>query len=282
MSTGFLVATLQGGLGNQLFQYAAGLAIKREIEKRGLSITLWLTAAEENKHSGRDYRSGLYGMARPLQGETGEPVSSDPHTLWYPSDSFLAWRAEDMAAVMVGGSSLVIRGYFQYLPAIRSVLPLLRHDLLKRCTEQRIMVGDRYAIQDPRAVGFLHVRRGDYVELEHEGFWLQKEEYYMAALEAVGPAAPQRYFVVSDDPAWCRTQEWISSDSRLEVVDEPDELKALLLMSLCEGAAIIANSTFSWWGAWLGAAAAGAPVVYPARWYRFVKPELFPEGWRCV
>ena len=68
----------------------------------------------------------------------------------------------------------------------------------------------------------------------------------------------------------------------VEVVGPSDELLTLAAMSLCEGGAVIANSTFSWWGAMLGAEKAGAPVFYPGRWYKDVQPALFPASWTQI
>jgi hypothetical protein len=65
----------------------------------------------------------------------------------------------------------------------------------------------------------------------------------------------------------------------IEIADEPDELNGLALMSLCRGGAIIGNSTYSWWGAMLGAEPAGAQIIYPTLWFSDAKPALFPSHW---
>jgi hypothetical protein len=126
----------------------------------------------------------------------------------------------------------------------------------------------------------VHVRRGDYVELEKEGFWNLGADYYRPALQRIRTAAaggPQRILLLSDDLAWCSQQPWITEEG-FEAADEPDELTALALMSMCGGGAVIANSTFSWWGAYLSAA---STVVYPSLWLKDWAPELFPAGWIC-
>jgi hypothetical protein len=84
--------------------------------------------------------------------------------------------------------------------------------------------------------------------------------------------------VVSDDVSWCREQE-VFRASNIEILDEPDELSGLALMSLCHGGAILANSTYSWWGAMLGAEMAGAPIFYPSKWFSDDTPQLFPSHW---
>jgi hypothetical protein len=102
-------------------------------------------------------------------------------------------------------------------------------------------------------------------------------EYYRRGLTKID--AKLRWIVISDDVAWCREQELFTEFPAIEIVDEPDELNGLALMSLCCGGAIIANSTFSWWGAMLGAEPAGAMVVYPSLWFSHAKPDLFPSRW---
>jgi hypothetical protein len=281
-----IVVALQGGLGNQLFQYAAGLAVVRAFKgggaKGGVSPQLLLTSPEENKHSGRDYRGVFYS-----QSQSYEPKGDEPFVIWYPADSFIAWTPEDLAsAASLSDSALYMRGFFQYLPAVAPVLPFVRHEILRKISERRLYVQKRYRIDDPTAVAFVHVRRGDYVELEKEGFWNLGADYYRPALQRIrgsaarGGAGSQRIFLITDDPAWCSTQPWLAQEG-VEGTEETDELNALALMSMCCGGAVIANSTFSWWGAWLGAAGAAAPVVYPSLWYQDRRPELFPADWIC-
>jgi hypothetical protein len=97
------------------------------------------------------------------------------------------------------------------------------------------------------------------------------EEYYKKAM-ALFPDTD--FIVLSDDPVWCKAQTWLA---HCEIIDEPDEVKALTIMGSCEGA-IIANSTFSWWGAMISA----KKVIYPSKWFSKVRPDLFPESWVCV
>jgi len=134
---------------------------------------------------------------------------------------------------------------------------------------------EKYSIHNPTEVGFVHVRRGDYVN--HPCFyWSESHTYYATAFHH---AKPSRWLLLSDDVAWCREQPFLSD---CEIIEEPDELCGLALMSLCHGGAILANSTYSWWGAMLGSEQSGAPVVYPSKWCDQFKPDLFPERWISI
>ena len=80
----------------------------------------------------------------------------------------------------------------------------------------------------------------------------------------------------SDDPAWCQNQD-LFSDDRFMISENTDNRVDLCLMSLCNDF-IIANSSFSWWGAWL---ANGDTVVAPREWFTndLNTCDLIPDRW---
>ena len=168
----------------------------------------------------------------------------------------------------------ILQGYFQYLPAIHRVLPTLCRETTEFLSPQRDSLRKKYGVQNLTSVGYMHIRRGDYLTAPQGLHWVQPIHYYMDAWSRCREVS--RWFILSDDVAWCKEQPFFR---QFEIVDEPDELSGLALMSLCHGAAILANSTYSWWGAMLGASQAGAPVVYPSRWYEDRQPTLFPAAW---
>jgi hypothetical protein len=180
-------------------------------------------------------------------------------------------------------SNIALKGYYQYLPVIESQISLIRSDLFQRLTDIRTALRQKYRLHNPRQTCFLHVRRGDFTQLPSNIFWVQDESYYLPALQIIKRrmSGPRRWIVLSDDTDWCRAQPWLSSRP-FEIVDEPEELNGLMLMSMCEGGAVIANSTFSWWGAILGCGSQGAPVIYPSKWHADTRPELFPSSWTRV
>tara|TARA_B100000700_G_scaffold105394_1_gene119106 strand:- start:275 stop:1075 length:801 start_codon:yes stop_codon:yes gene_type:complete len=108
-----------------------------------------------------------------------------------------------------------------------------------------------------RDVISLHVRRGDYVSNPNHP--TQSMEYYQRALEML-PDLP--VIVFSDDPEWCNKQELFSSD-RFSISEGNTTDADLCLMSMC-WYHVMANSSLSWWGAWL---AKSKKVIAPKNWF---------------
>jgi hypothetical protein len=137
---------------------------------------------------------------------------------------------------------------------------------------------EKYDIRAPHTTGFIHVRRGDYLAAAHEHCTMPPK-YYINAINYISkPLGPvSRWLVLSDDTDWCEEQ---AAFVGCEVLKEPDELDGLAIMSLCVGGAIIGNSTYSWWGAMMGAEIARNTVIYPAKWNpSSAQPDLFPVKW---
>ena len=125
---------------------------------------------------------------------------------------------------------------------------------------------------------FIHVRRGDYLNLPNFHY-IQTLEYYEKAFEKWRQTYHGNDFYVymmSDDPEWCRKQPWTFS---FNLYENQDEILTLSMMSQCRAGAIIANSSFSYWGAMLSES---QHVFYPERWIAETVHDLFPSYWVCV
>lgn len=125
----------------------------------------------------------------------------------------------------------------------------------------------------------VHVRRGDYVA-NPDYHPLCSAQYYLRAMARVRRLAggPCRFLVVSDDRAWCRAS---MQGPDLTILEPADVFDDLCLMTLCDHV-IMANSTLSWWGAWLGAP--GRVIVAPEQWFGpgyagISTRDLYEAGW---
>ena len=124
----------------------------------------------------------------------------------------------------------------------------------------------------------LHIRRGDFI-------WNNKNhpplslDYYKSALELFD--SDREVIIFSDDTDWCKEQE-LFADDRFSVAEGGDQFYDMCLMSMCDDF-IIANSTFSWWGAWLGNR---GKVIAPKKWFGETlghdTKDLYCEGWEVL
>lgn len=125
----------------------------------------------------------------------------------------------------------------------------------------------------------LHIRRGDF--LTNSGnHHNQTLDYYEEALKKFDKK--RQVIVFSDDPGWCMDQE-LFHDDRFIVSTGNGPYHDLYLMTQCDDF-IIANSSFSWWGAWL---ANRGKVVAPKKWFgpnnaHLITKDLFPEHWEVL
>jgi hypothetical protein len=128
-----------------------------------------------------------------------------------------------------------------------------------------------------RKTGFIHIRRGDYASLVGDSGLLPLDYYRRAvrALENV-TGGGIHWLVFAEDEAWARQHMAFLPEWQLVDYDSPDrDIEDMQLMAACN-AAIIANSSYSWWGAALGDQP-GRPVVAPDRYWN--RPGAGTDAW---
>jgi hypothetical protein len=111
-------------------------------------------------------------------------------------------------------------------------------------------------------------------------------EYYLEAIQIIKKTIPKPiFFLFSDDPQWVKTQLQPLIENSILVSNNVNEnsWKDLMLMSNCNHH-IIANSSFSWWGAWLGANP-NKIVIAPKKWFfddKINTADLYPRDWILI
>lgn len=259
---------LLGRTGNHMFQYALGRVLS---EKHGVPLVLdgsWFNRAgwAEVSHflklplKAKVLRRCSPG-ARALLKITGKhyweyrglPVLREPGSDQRFDPAFLEAPAD-----------CVIFGYFQsplYFAEIASALRTELNTLLAGVTQDAQM---RAMLTDSRSCA-VHVRRGDF--LNNPVFQVCDLRYYAKSMDEMRARVPgARFFVFSDDPGWCRLQ---FTELDVYVVGTESHrvnpLRDLRLMSTASHH-IIANSSYSWWAAWLGDKL-GQELIMPERWF---------------
>jgi len=259
-----IIITLIGGLGNQLYIYSAGKAMEQAL---GLPILLQLDGGTVFAHTKTDYRPILFGDYPAIQ--AGDERLNDSIEAGVQTTFWSQWSPDSLPKDT--DKYIKITGHwYQYFPAIESIIPRVREHLTGVMREKYKDVGIEVGSS------FAHIRRGDYLDKGNEPYLLGMD-YYSAALTKLNENPSQVLCIFSDDIAWCKEQAW-NTTKRIQYIDEPDEIKSLYMMSLCQGGAIISNSTFSTWGAILGPYEKGSMIVYPSKWLYGASTD-FPKEW---
>jgi len=269
-----IAVRLEGGLGNQMFQYAAGRAVASRLGCRLVLDTSGLRA--KGLRTVRPF--GLHAWCIDAEVDTlSRAALSACKAVRQPVFTYAPGLLE---SVIVGSR---LKGYWQserFFAAQRSTL--LRNFSPRQPPAAAVSALACRITEAPDAAS-VHVRRGDYVsDPEAARFHgTCSLDYYRGCLRELRCRHPAlSVFVFSDDPQWAR--DHFPRDSSVEFVEPHLESPAidLWLMSLCRHH-VVANSSFSWWGAWL-ATRAGAKLA-PARWFTDAAGlddrDLVPAAW---
>lgn len=294
-----IVTRLMGGLGNQMFQYAAG---RRLAELHGVELELDLSYLQDRtprpEFTYRDYALGVFAHQAEIaaSGETWLYRPIRPTRLTRPVQKLLrnmrgyAWieevEGQFCEAALTAPPNSYLVGFWQSEQYFAEAADVIRAEFQFRepmDAPNREMAAQ---IQTVNAVS-LHVRRGDYVQHASaaQTYHPCDLDYYRSAVAAVCERVEEpHFFLFSDEPDWVRANldlrhPSVTVDFNTGVRSSQD----MRLMSLCRHH-IIANSSFSWWGAWLDPRPEKI-VVAPRRWFRDPARELdgmIPAGWLRV
>ena len=220
-----IVVNRMGGLGNQLFQYAAARAVAHHHPGQ-----IYVQEETDNPHNHKKYDYALIFMKHAVVAQ----VSPSYRHEFHQASSFVPWQPETIHP------PVKLFGYFQYLPAIQPIL----FDLVLEYRDALCPFRPHFV--SPETSLFIHVRRGDYLKLP-QYHYIQTKTYYENAFREwrkhyVGDDF--HVFLMSDDPEWCREQSW---SFPYILYENDDEVQTLAMMSQCTAGAIISNSSFSYW-----------------------------------
>ena len=253
-----------GQLGNQMFQYAAtkGIASK-------LNVSFMIPDHREIFDDGIGNRyTILLHDAFNLDGQRGMLQTQD-----YIQET--TFHFEEKFFNILPSTNVSLWGFFQTEKYFKHIEDDIRKDftfhddIFTACKELRETVDNPIS---------LHIRRGDFIinSDNHPPLGL---DYYKKALEEFNNN--RNVIIFSDDTEWCKEQKLFESD-RFIVAENNDQFHDLCLMSLCDDF-IIANSTFSWWGAWLGNR---GKVIAPNKWFgknlNHDTKDLYCKAWKIL
>ncbi len=239
--------TLAAGLGNQLFKYAATLALSKKINSN-----VCLIQGALSPHTSRDYRGMFAGNAIDITPDLSKYIDTLTFAIPSPAPLFESFDSSKIHANAYIKDTRMPEAAYQDFTNLIDVLPEIKMTMIEK--EFKKSHYDKYKESiDTKTSAFMHIRRGDYIGLG----WIHPDEYFINSLKELNNYKHiKNIYVLSNDPEWCKQQmdTWKQNTSKkLEYKDIPDELECFYVMMLCEGGAIIPSSTFSAWGAMLGA-----------------------------
>jgi len=289
-----IVVKVTGGIGNQLFQYSFGKCIAAQYGTRlkfdvqtnynfsgftsrpflleDLQLDI-LIAKNEEIQNFRYFKSGLLSrLERKLI--CFFPFLNKHYivqNLYQPCDSGTRY-----------GDNCYYDGYWQSEKYFKAIENELKQDLQTKLQSRldKSNISHLNEIENQASIS-LHIRRGDYISIEsNKGmFSTCSLEYYEKAMNYFkNEISSPVFFIFSDDINWARSNfkgeqfRFVDNNSQSPEID-------LFLMSKCKHN-IIANSSFSWWGAWLNTNI-NKIVIAPKKWFKnkMSDKDLIPDNW---
>jgi hypothetical protein len=264
--------TLKGGFGNQLFIYSTGLLIKKKTD----NVLCLLSDSTATKHSDnykKIFKEHYENKDNPRINSAEKVTTEDEKEIY----NFISKNKHNDIKIC---TELYFQNYRLVHPVIKGIKKMLIDNEFHKehYNKFRKMIDCKHS-------SFFHVRRGDYVEENR----LLPNEYFYNGLEILEKNATiKKVYVISDDLKWCKDHdsEFKKYSTKIEYLEDLNELETMYCMMLCEAGAIISNSTFSAWGAMLGADMnKKSTIVYPQYLWGLgddrnkENPLKFPDRW---
>ena len=284
------IVQIQSGLGNQLFQYAFYLALKAHEPQTKIDTSIYRYRASHNgyelerlfdirpDHATLAERNHMADVGKDLWSQIRRALGWKRHTtgqLVQEPDPAQGWCPEVLHA-----KNSYLQGYWQtekyFLPIAQEVRRAFTFRLPLSAADQAL--ADWMAQTNSVSI---HIRRGDYLKARRQAdYHVCTENYYQHAIEYIQAHVKEPvFYVFSDEPVWGQQQVFFPSGTVF--VSGHTGQNAYIdmqLMSLCRYH-IIANSSFSWWGAWLGEQK-DTITVAPSPWFRMrPRPDIVPDRW---
>lgn len=242
---------LQGGLGNQMFQISAAYALAlRNNDAACFNLSVCNTPMQGNKSI--TYVNSIFSKICDSKNLNFEILYNEPN--------FSFNEIKYSPNMLLNGFFQSEKYFYDFKEEIKNLFNLPT-DIVKKPIDKLTSI---------------HVRRGDYLKLQDYHLVLPKE-YYLEAMDKI----KGNFIFFSDDIEWVK--ENFKGDN-IFYSETGDELMDLTLMSLCDNN-IIANSSFSWWGAYLNKNK-NKKVIAPKNWFGPNGPtdinDIYPETWEKI
>jgi len=287
-----IITRLKGGLGNQLFQYVAGFRVASKYnEQLKLDVTGYENPKHMNSDTPRKYRLHAFNLSFGVATSDEAMKARNPLGLFSKvlrafNQKILKKNYIDYHPEFFKKKHSYIEGYFQSEKNFEGIEDKISKEFqLKKEFESESFLFEKNKIDKNKSVS-VHVRRGDYAndKTTNNYFGTCSLEYYKQAMDYMESKVQNPvYYFFSDDIEWVKKKFGLQDNYIFVSNPKLEDYEELILMSICSHN-IIANSSFSWWGAWLN----NNPnkiVIAPKKWVNVEpnpNPNIIPEGWVTI
>lgn len=291
-----VIVKLMGGLGNQMFQYAFGKAMSSKLKTNLYLDRSFLDSQNVTKHgfTPRNFELSIFNLSANI-------ANKKIVELFYKRSVINALKrklslpyrknyAEKIFAFDLNASiqklPVYFSGFWQTEQYFESIAETIRKDFQFNVAMDSQTEVIAREIVNCNSVS-IHFRRGDYLTsiVTREIHGICSLDYYLSAKQVIDEKVnPDKYFIFSDDIEWVKQNFQAPLDKSVFVNHNTgiNSWQDMYLMSLCKHN-IVANSSFSWWGAWLNANQ-NKQVVAPEPWFISKEPffdmkDIVPKSW---
>jgi hypothetical protein len=248
---------MMGGLGNLLFPLATAYSLSK---KNNLDLKLFYNHIGYLHTHPDKYKNNIFKFFKEINSISEYEIVQQEKFEYYSIEIPI-------------NKNIFLNGYFQ---SEKNFIDC-KNDLLQKLGPSKEKIEELSllypSISEDKTVS-IHIRRGTYLQLQENHPCLKKEYYEKALNEFID----HKIFIFSDDILFCKSE---FKGKKYIFVENNFDLDDLYLMSLCKNN-IIANSTFSWWGAWLNKND-NKKIFAPKKWFgpnlQFNSIDIIPENW---
>ena len=267
---------LSGGLGNQMFQYAFFLSMKA----KGKSCSLDTTLFQTNKmHNGFELKSVFDIPDSPNQASALHSLLIKMLRRYKPKSILTIDEPYTFCPDALESKKSFLMGDWlspKYFESIKDVVVIAYrfHNICNKNVDTANEMHGNNSVS-------IHIRRGDYLKLPY--YCVCNENYYRQAIEQIKDRVDNPiFYVFSNEPSWCDSfmKEFRVNFKIVNWNQGKDSYQDMYLMTQCKHN-IIANSTFSWWGAWLNNNT-DKIIVAPSKWFKNSEHNINCKEWLLI
>jgi len=284
-----IIIKIQGGLGNQMFQYALG---------RNIAITNKTTVKFDlswfEQYKTRTYKLHHFNIvgdfATNKESKRLKKYGRKAGRLAFLHNYFIAddsiyikqKQFEFNPKILKNKGPAYLDGHWQSKKYFKNVEDVIREEFTLKNEPSNTYKNNEQKIKERNSVS-LHIRRGDYITMKKaaDAIGVCPLDYYYKAVKKIAKKIEKpTFFIFSDDIEWVKKNLKIKYPMIFVSNNKLEDYEELILMSKCKHN-IIANSSFSWWGAWLNNNP-NKMVIAPKRWFKDPSKntgDLIPENW---